>query len=409
MKGVLTEKPARARRKLLFGLAAAALGCLMGVALTELLLRLFWPGKNAYYLWPPYLYISIRPAPEVVHGVGPRAEIRVNSKGILGPEWGANRAGEYRILTVGGSTTQNILIDQSKTWPVLLGRALNQTADGRKVWIGNLGRPGFTSRDHLGFMRLALGQYDVDAILMLMGGNDVGERLLQGDSYDPHFIDNENDFEGWVRSRYVLVPLSTRSPKASFYRRTAVFQLARWARSLRIRNDTPMDNWLAFAREYRRKSTIIDDLPPLDSALEEYESIIGLIVGEARRRSIRIVFLTQPAMWKEAMPKEEENLMWMGYAANKSGPPLAWPYWQSSQGRMYTMGAMARAMAAYNQRLMDTCAKLGVECFDLAARIPQTLEMYFDDMHQTELGSRRLANEVAGYLRSREPFNEAPK
>lgn len=404
-------KPANMWRKVSLGLAAILFGSLMGLGLAEVLLRVFWPGNNWYYLWPPHLSVTFTPAPEIVHGVGREARIKVNSKGILGEEWGANRADEYRILTIGGSTTQNIMMDQSKTWPVLLQKELGKTADGRNVWIGNLGRSGFSSRDHLGLMKLAIGQYDTDAILMLVGGNDVVERLLQGDRYDTHFIDNEERYDAWLRSRFVLVPLTTQSPNASFYRRTAVFQLARWVKSLRGRKQLVMDNtgnWLAVAREYRRKATIIDKLPPLNSGLEEYERIVTLIANEARRRAIRIIFLTQPTMWKEPMSKREEDLMWMGYADNESGNPVSWPYWESSRGRMYTIGAMARAMAAYNQRLTETCAKLNVECFDLAARIPRTFEMYFDDMHHTELGSQRVATELADYLKTREPFVKSP-
>lgn len=402
-----TREWAGRRRKLLLALAAMAAGGLVGLLLAEVLLRFFWPGGNAYYLWPPYLTVTFHPAPGIVHGVGRAAQIRVNSKGVLGEEWGADRAHEFRILAVGGSTTQNIMIDQSRTWPRLVQNELGKAADGKRVWVGNLGRSGFNSRDHLGTMSLAIGQYDVDMILMLMGGNDLMDRLMQGDRYDTHFIDNEDRYEGWLLSRFVMIPLAVHGRTETFYRHTALFQLARWVKSLGLRRKLTLDNdgmWLATAREYRRKGTLLNEMPRLGPALDEYGRITALIAGEARRHSLRIVFLTQPTFWKAAMTEAEQRLIWMGHAPNASGQPLEWPYWESGDGRMYSTAVLEKAMALYNQRLLDTCAKMHVECFDLASRVPRTLEMYFDDMHHTEAGSRLIASEVAQYLESREPF-----
>jgi lysophospholipase L1-like esterase len=397
------------KRKLALRLATVSLGCLAGIVAAELMLRVFWPVRDEYYLWLPHLKATFRPAPEIVHGVGPEAHLKVNSQGVLGDEWSANRSSEYRIFAVGGSTTQCILLDQSKAWPALVEEGLDRTAEGRKVWVGNGGRPGFSSRDHLGLMRYALDQYDIDAIFMLVGGNDMTLRLVQGNSYDPHFVDDEAQFYDWVRNRFALAPLALSKEHRWSYRRTAVWQMARWIKAGYLSRDIRMDDegrWLAAARESRRKAEFVDALPPLASALDEYERNIERIVNETRKRSLRIIFLTQPALWQAAMPESEEQLLWMGFLPEKPDQDLSWPWWESGGGRMYTAGALRRAMDSYNQRLLETCSRLQVECVDVAARIPRTREMFFDDLHFTDAGARRVAAELIGYLKAQAPFAE---
>jgi lysophospholipase L1-like esterase len=393
------------RREVAIRLAMMFCGCLLGVAIAELALRALEPAEEGYCLWMPNLSVTFAPEPGIVHGVGPRATIKVNSHGILGDEWSENRTREYRILAVGGSTTQCIMLDQSKTWPSLLEGGLRATADGREVWVGNLGRAGANSRDHLGVMELAMGQHDVDAVLMLLGGNDVVYRLVQGDTFDPRFVDDEERYLDWVRDRFVLFP----SPRgAPLYQRTAIWRLARRVRlAYANRRHIRMDNagrWLSQARRYRRNARLTGELPPLEPGLDEYEHNVTLIVNEARRQSLRLILLTQPTLWADDLPPEYEKLLWMGHAPNESGREMSWPWWESGEERMYTAAALANTMSWYNRRLLQTCAKLKVECFDLAECIPRTGEMFFDDMHYTELGARRVADEVAAYMKTRRPF-----
>jgi hypothetical protein len=94
----------------------------------------------------------------------------------------------------------------------------------------------------------------------------------------------------------------------------------------------------------------------------------------------------------------------MGFGPRQSGDEPEWPWWKKGDSLMYTSRALTTAMAAYNDRLLETCRTWGVECFDLAALVPRTTEVYFDDMHYTEQGARRVAGEIAGYLKAQAPF-----
>jgi lysophospholipase L1-like esterase len=380
-----------------FRLIAILLGCGLGLVTVEIVLRTTWAGGNHYYLWPPNYSRTFVLAPGIIHGVAPGGRIQINSRGIRGSEWSRNRSQEYRILAVGGSTTESLYLDDAHTWPALLEAAMPQTTDNRHVWVGNVGRAGFNTRDHLGFMQLVAHQYDVDTIVMLVGGNDMIHRLMQHDKYDPHFTEDKARYRSWLYQRFAILPVSIEARDRWFFKRTALWRLAKRVQEAVVQPDSSPGavvrdaegRWLAKVRTARRQASLVDTPPLLDSGLAEYARNIRGIVAEARRRATRLVLLTQPSIWSERMPASDQALLWWGWRPD---------------GVYYTTGVLATAMASYNRRLLETCMLLAVECIDLAARVPRTSEFFFDDIHFTDAGARRVAAELAAELRSRPPF-----
>ena len=208
-------------------------------------------------------------------------------------------------------------------------------------------------------------------------------------------------------ARFAAAPLAARS--TSLHERMAIWQLARSFRAAFFETKKlQMDNqglWLADARQVRQRAPRQDDLPPMQASLDEFERNVRAIVAEARKRSLRIVFVTQPTFWKDVMTPAEDKLLWMGFGPGPAGAKLQWPGWKSNgQAYLYTSRALKFAMDSYNQRLLGTCAQLKVECIDMASRLPRTSDMYFDDMHYTERGARRFADELTAYLETTAPF-----
>jgi lysophospholipase L1-like esterase len=250
-------------------------------------------------------------------------------------------------------------------------------------------------------MRLVVSQYDPDAIVMLVGGNDMVIPLVQGEDYDPNFTRDEPRYWNWVISRFAIRPLS--AWRGSFYRRTAIWQLARWAKSLRRISTHAMDTrgqFFANARRERQQRKVQQDkLPSLEPGLYEYDHNLRAIIEEARKRSIRIILLTQPSFWKDVMSPEEDRLLFYGFGER--------PTERTEKSVLYSPRALKAAMDMYNQRLLRICSDLNVECFDVASRLPKTMDVYFDDLHYTEQGAARFAQEVAAYLKGTAPFVSA--
>jgi hypothetical protein len=219
-------------------------------------------------------------------------------------------------------------------------------------------------------------------------------RLMQGDIYDPHFIEDETRYRDWLSTRFAIVPPAMDSRKKIFFKRTALWRLGQRLRQMYKASKAPIvqdktGDWLVQFRKVRSEASLLDGLPSLDSGLDEYERNITAIVQESRRRSLRIVLMTQPSIWKTEMSEHERSLLWMGWR---------------SEGNYYTTKALMTAMGSYNRRLLDTCLKLDVECVDLASRLPRTTDVFYDDMHFNEEGARSVAAELVSYFRSRAPF-----
>ena len=107
------------------GIAAATVLVLGSVALTlgaaEFALRLAMPV--GYFIWKPHMSRTFVPAPEVMPGVSGESKFRTNSQGLRADEPPAQNV--HRILTLGGSTTECLYLDQSEAWPQVMQDTLN--------------------------------------------------------------------------------------------------------------------------------------------------------------------------------------------------------------------------------------------------------------------------------------------
>jgi hypothetical protein len=118
------------------------------LAAAEVGLCLFYPPVRRHFVLAPSTEWTVRAAPDMIPGVFGINHFRANEFGIRGAAFGDERT-EYRILAVGGSATECVILDDTKAWPYLLGVDVGRTADGRRVWVGNVGRSGATSRDNV--------------------------------------------------------------------------------------------------------------------------------------------------------------------------------------------------------------------------------------------------------------------
>ena len=63
--------------------------------------------------------------------------------------------GFYKILTIGGSTTECLYLDETEAWP----RILQQLLGGEQVWVGNIGKSGLNTKHHIIQVEHLIHQY----------------------------------------------------------------------------------------------------------------------------------------------------------------------------------------------------------------------------------------------------------
>src|SRR5215467_5721639 len=122
--------------------------------------------NKGYYLMPPHHKVVFRPRPGIMPGVSGDSNFTTNSNGIRGDEFTAQDT--YRIMAIGGSTTECSYLDQPETWTQLLLETLNRNTRNQKIWVGNCGLSGTTTRHHLVAMQyLPLREMKINAVILL--------------------------------------------------------------------------------------------------------------------------------------------------------------------------------------------------------------------------------------------------
>lgn len=381
-------------------LAVVSVACTL--AATELVLRLF-PHPKGHVVVVPRTHWTVTAAPAIIPGITGINHYRTNEWGIRGRPFGQDGA-EYRVMAVGGSTTECAILDDSEAWPYLLEVALSPTADGRTTWVGNVGRSGLTTRDnalHLKYLPRKLPH--IDAFVALVGANDLQAALQQGWGYQrPGPITDATEEKARTPRAFAYVAGGAEQGAlgVSAWKATELWQLARRARNgfAAVRKfDLGRDgtNQPAVTRAQRRATRRwVDSLPSLADALAEYRSNLNAMVDGAAAAGARMVFVTQPTLWGEGLPESVDRLLAFGWIGADPRTPDGY----------FTAGVLARGMAAFNAELMRVCRERGVECVDLAATMSHDTTAMYDDMHFTERGSARLAELLAGYFRSKPPF-----
>lgn len=306
-----------------------------------------------------------------LRGVPRTARHSTNAWGLRGDEPPLPGAGDYRIVAVGGSTTQCFYLDDDKTWPHLLQAKL--TAAGWKVWVGNGGLDGHSTRGHLVFMEDVVSRIRPDAVIVLAGINDLlysldEQRRLQGSRYDR---------TSWL---------------------TVVYRRSRLAQVLYAWQQVFLGEALLVRRSGHGNfephllggdaAAMPGDIRTLLPGLSEYRANLERIIVLAKTTGARPVFMTQPSLFDDSK------------------------YWQKVQGGFYWAGTTKtplsaatywRMLDAYNRELLEVCSRWRVECVDLAGQIPHSPDYFYDAVHFTEIGAELVAQRVSEFLLRRTP------
>ncbi len=384
----------RFRRPHLFNVLLLCLSIVITLLISETVLRFAFPP--GYYIYPPHLKHIFIPYQNVMPGISGESVFITNSLGLRADE--LNPAHTYRILAIGGSTTICNFLDQSETWPFLLEKTLNENTLNNNVWVGNAGKDGMTTRSHLVAMKyLPLKEMKIDAVILLIGINDLHIRLSRDKRYNPNWLSKSTAEKILLNNTFS----NAIHPNWPFFKKTALwllFERAEKALFEKVVKEKVQDKagkiYLTW-REHRRNAIEIrNELPDLSSALEEYAANINKMIDMAEEQSIRLIFVTQPTLWRSDLPKNLAALLWLGGIGDfqkESGKPY------------YSVEALLEGMEAYNNVLRQICHQREVECIDLSSMLEKDTSVFYDDVHFNESGARKVSSILSKYIMNHDP------
>ncbi|MCX7144071.1 MAG: GDSL-type esterase/lipase family protein [Proteobacteria bacterium] len=313
----------------------------------------------------------IRLLGDVMPGIEGVQHVTTDAKGFrttLPVDYRQKPAGTLRVFAVGGSTTEQIYLDDRKTWTHLLQEEM-AAAGKTRVEVVNTGVSGLRTPHHLATLN-HIAPYQPDLVVILMGVNDWIHQILEA-------TDESRRGPGrWWRNMS--------------YPNTALVFLSRQVRSAMRRADSQAASGPAKAKVedfdgsyYSKQNDSLSrpqrTFPGEIRVSPDYVAATQQLIAACKTLKMRCVFVTQPTAYDPGIDPALKRRLWMT-------PP----------GVNYTLplAEMAQFARAYNRSLVDTVRSHGGEVCDVVPALPPTTGYFYDDCHFNENGARVMARAV---------------
>ncbi|MEM7356990.1 MAG: SGNH/GDSL hydrolase family protein [Acidobacteriota bacterium] len=283
---------------------------------------------------------------------GEHLTVQLNELGMRGPRVTEPLAPDALTLVfLGGSTTENYAFPRPETFPGLIAEHLRGRL-GRPVRVFNAGMSAATTGTSLGRLQHQVLDLEPSLVVVMHGIND----LVFG--FHPSFRTDGRHLQ--------RPPEADRQPRS---------YLLDWLRLRRSRNQAMKPAALG----PRRSIEHFDDF----LALRVFERNLRSMAAIATAHEVPILFLTQATRYRlTPEPGDRTSFRLATAVAAQGGLPPDIP-------------SLARGMSAFNAAVLELPAAPGVHVFDLAAQVPLSEELIYDECHFTRAGNQRVA-EVLG-------------
>jgi lysophospholipase L1-like esterase len=352
----------------------------------ELFQRLIEPAQGRYFMFPPQTERVIRLDPAVIHGVKPAARFVVNEYGLRGEP--PPTADARRLLVLGGSMVEGLAQDDAETSAAHLQRLANAGQPERRVWVGNAGRSGLTSFEHVIQLRHLPGMLPpLDSVIVVAGVNDLAYGYVNAAARERRAVSEEERYD---RTFYSIV-----RPQGGFPHNLALYRLYLSVERTRglagrgvlqnvVGESSSYTEWVRTSRlERARARPHVDATPDLAPYLAIYRDNLNRLADMAAARGVKLVLVTQPLMYRAGQSAKEEAVY--GAYGKVEG------YTSKGESRYYSSGSLDRMIRMYDAVMLQVCKARGLACIDAAAEMPPSAELYYDGLHLTDQGAARFA------------------
>jgi len=351
-------------RHVFAGTAVIAASLLLTLAAGELVLRRVLPDQifNPRFGLRPYCRWDLQID---LPGIDPGGVLSTNRWGLRGEDPPADWNEYLTVVTVGGSTTADYYLDDSKTWSNIVQNELR--AVNPMVWVGNAGIPRHTADTHALFVKEVLSHIKPDVALFLVGVNDMGPFLRGGDGGEGRLEDSGP--RSWLFSRSMILQ--------QIYKIKKVY--IDGVQVINTVSDPPFRPEPLTTAEM----PLPDDLHDLLTDPDFYRDRIIRLIAQCREKGITPVFLTQPLLY-------EDNSHWRTLRESAA-------FFQGTE-RPISAATFALMLGTLNSDLLDVCREQGVAVYDLASNVPHSEIYFYDSMHMTEAGAALTGSLVGRFM-----------
>jgi lysophospholipase L1-like esterase len=276
-----------------------------------------------------------------INGLDKQFTYTTNSIGFRGPEppneneWDATKT----IITIGGSTTECSLLADDSTWSAHLYK--NLKINHPDLWLNNAGLDGCSSYGHIILMRDYIVKLKPDYAVFLVGINDLVKSTFENE--DGFLINRKESFMRKVMKKSEVFTLVANIMEAS---KSSKANVAHGTDPYGYKNNDINNPDSA----YQSKLTA-----QLKVMVPAYVDRINQINDLCKSANIKPIFVTQPKF------DDTSSISW-------------------------------KIMEMYNEALRKYCQEKNINCIDLANQMPKEVQYYYDQIHYTNLGARKIAD-----------------
>jgi lysophospholipase L1-like esterase len=274
-------------------------------------------------------------------------------------DYGAKHA--LRIFAIGGSTTEDITLGDESTWTHRVQEGIAK--QGKSVEIVNTGVSGLRAANHLATLKV-VARLEPDLIIFLIGANDWDKQIK--DRFERNFwkpVSLRDSALGLILDGAVISPVRRRITGRT------------WADEAHVVDGL---EGLTRSGQLSLHRSVTHTFRPTEVSAD-YAATLREISSLCKENRLTCLFMTQPNAYSEVTPADLRSRFWMT-------PPWA----------TYTLDleSMIHIASLYNEFLKSFAAQEEHPLCDLAPGMEPLPQFFYDDLHFTDEGARRVAGLV---------------
>jgi lysophospholipase L1-like esterase len=273
-----------------------------------------------------------------------------------------------RIFTIGASATEQIYLDDHKTWTHLLQEQLSHDLN-KTVEVVNTGMSGLRAEQHYRTL-MTIKDYHPNAVIFMMGFNDWNRHIKDSFKRYPLLLD-------WVDFRKSLLMQPLLKSSANF--KAVASTDTKDPNAVRIDDGSyysSQNNSLTRADQRELTLTRVSD---------NYAYWTQQIMEQCQAAKLRCIFLDHPNAYTAQVTDDLKRRFWMT-------PP--------NERYTLSLASMQQISSFYNDWLLDFAGKHGLGVCRINPQLEPGTSNFYDDCHVNENGARTLANALGSCVGS---------
>ncbi len=351
----------------------------------ELLARIYLRTRDDWFVHAPYSRSEYVVDPIAFPQLPPTVRVAANPDGERGSKLPRRPDDLYRVLVAGGSAAECYMLDQPHSWPAVTQEILNGTAGRRSLaHVGNIACSLIPCRTIDRLLKRVLPRVkSLDVIVLMVGASDLVDWF---EKKAPPEIDESPAALHLFCTEHPAGGFSWKPTGSALYRllRRAYTRVAR-----PVHRRTNVGAARVKHREMRaRCQNILTEAPDASPMLDRFRHHLTALIRTCREHSREVLIARQPWLDADLSPEEERQLWNFGQGRPYRSEPEAY----------YSIKLVRDLMDRVDQVAMEVAAAEAVPDLDLRARVPSTLDHYYDFLHHTPLGARCVGAAIASKL-----------